>query len=166
MRFKIMSLIAVVGLVAACGTAPTSGTATTTGTGTGAATSAGEGAVGVVAGSQLDLVVNVGDRVHFAFDKYNLTPESRAVLQKQAAWLKVNAKSNITIEGHCDERGTRDYNLALGMRRANAVYDYMLTLGVAADRMSTTSYGKERPQAAGSDEISWAANRRAVSVVR
>lgn len=156
MRFKFMSLIAVVGLVAACGTAPTSGTATTT----------GEGAVGVVAGSQLDLVVNVGDRVHFAFDKYNLTPDSRAALQKQAVWLQGNAASNIIIEGHCDERGTREYNLALGMRRANAVYDYMLTLGVAADRMSTTSYGKERPQAAGSDEISWAANRRAVSVVR
>ena len=156
MRFKFMSLIAVVGLVAACGTAPTSGTATTT----------GEGAVGVVAGSQLDLVVNVGDRVHFAYDKYNLTPESRSALQKQAVWLQGNAASNIIIEGHCDERGTREYNLALGMRRANAVYDYMLTLGVAADRMSTTSYGKERPQAAGSDEISWAANRRAVSVVR
>lgn len=156
MRFKILSLIAVAGLVAACGTAPTSGTATTT----------GEGAVGVVAGSQLDLVVNVGDRVHFAYDKYNLTPDSRATLQKQAVWLKGNSASNIIIEGHCDERGTREYNLALGMRRANAVYDYMLTLGVAADRMSTTSYGKERPQAAGSDDVSWAANRRSVSVVR
>ena len=158
MRFKIVSLIAVAGLVAACGTAPTSGTATTTGEGATAS--------GVVAGSQLDLVVNVGDRVHFAYDKYNLTPDSRMALQKQAAWLKANSASNIIVEGHCDERGTREYNLALGMRRANAVYDYMLTLGVAADRMSTTSYGKERPQAAGSDDVSWAANRRAVSVVR
>jgi len=158
MRFKIVSLIAVAGLVAACGTAPTSGTATTTG--------GGAVATGAAAGSQLDLVVNVGDRVHFAYDKYNLTPESRATLQKQAAWLKANSGTNIMIEGHCDERGTREYNLALGMRRANAAYDYMLTLGVAAGRMATTTYGKERPQAAGSDELSWAANRRAVSVVR
>jgi len=157
MRFKILSLIAVVGLVAACGTASTSGTATTT----------GEGGIAYTGpGSQLDLVANVGDRVHFAYDKYNLTPESRDALKKQAAWLKVNSNVNITIEGHCDERGTREYNLALGARRANAVYDYLMTLGVSMDRMATTSYGKERPQNPGTGEVAWAANRRAVTVVR
>lgn len=157
MRFKILSLIAVVGLVAACGTASTSGTANTT----------GEGGVAYTGpGSQLDLVANVGDRVHFAYDKYNLTPASRDALKKQAAWLKVNSNVNITIEGHCDERGTREYNLALGARRANAVYDYLMTLGVSMDRMSTTSFGKERPQNPGTGEVAWAANRRAVTVVR
>lgn len=162
MRFKIVSLIAVVGLVAACGTAPTTETASTTG---------GGGAGGAIvantgAGSQLDLVANVGDRVHFAFDKYNLTASARATLQKQAAWMKVNGKVNVAIEGHCDERGTREYNLALGARRANAVYDYLMTLGVSMDRVTTTSFGKERPQNPASNEIAWAANRRAVTVVR
>lgn len=160
MRFKILSLIAVVGLVAACGTAPTAGTATTS----------GEGAATAGAytgpGSQLDLVANVGDRVHFAYDKYNLTPESRDALKKQAAWLISNSNVNITIEGHCDERGTREYNLALGARRANAVYDYLMTLGVSMDRMTTTSFGKERPQNPGTGDVAWAANRRAVTVVR
>lgn len=159
MRFKIMSLIAVVGLVAACGTAPTNGTATTTGHGAMATANTGPG-------SQTDLVVNVGDRVHFAYDKYNLTADARAQLKKQAAWMMANPGTKVTIEGHCDERGTRDYNLALGHRRANAVYDYLQTLGVAMDRMSTTSYGKERPQNPGNDDVAWAANRRAVTVVR
>lgn len=157
MRFKFLSLVAVVGLVAACGTASTTETATTAGHG--AAASSGPG-------SQIDLVANVGDRVHFCFDCYNLTADARATLQKQAAWMKVNGSTNISIEGHCDERGTREYNLALGHRRANAVYDYLVTLGVPMDRMATISYGKERPQNPGSDEIAWAANRRAVTIVR
>lgn len=159
MRFKIMSLIAVVGLVAACGTAPTTETATTAGDGGAMAASTGPG-------SQSDLVANVGDRVHFCFDCYNLTPEARATLQKQAAWMKTNSNVKIVIEGHCDERGTREYNLALGHRRANAVYDYLMSLGVTMDRMATISYGKERPQNPASDEIAWAANRRAVTMVR
>ena len=156
MRFKILSLIAVVGLVAACGTAPNGGTATTH----------GAGAANTGPGSQLDLVVNVGDRVHFCFDCYNLTPESRAQLKKQAAWLMANKDARVMVEGHCDERGTREYNLALGARRANAVYDYLVTLGVPMDRMATTSFGKERPQNPASNEVAWAANRRAVMVVR
>jgi len=163
MRFKILSLIAVVGLVAACGTAPTSETAKTSGEG-GAAS--GTTVVGVIAGTQSDLEVNVGDRVHFAFDKYNLTADARRALQKQAAWLMTNSFVNITIEGHCDERGTREYNLALGQRRASAVADYLVTLGVSADRIVTLSYGKERPQDPASTEVAWAANRRAVTVVR
>lgn len=156
MRFKFMSLIAVVGLVAACSTAPTADTGSTS----------GEGAMNTGPGSQMDLVANVGDRVHFCFDCYDLTPEARAVLQKQAAWMKANASTKIVIEGHCDERGTREYNLALGHRRASAVYDYLMSLGVPMDRMATISYGKERPQNPGSDELAWSANRRAVTVVR
>lgn len=157
MRFKIVSLIAVAGLVAACGTAPTSETASASGAGA---------ATAVMAGSQEDLRVNVGDRVFFAFDRYDLSPATRDILNKQAAWLKANSGAKIIIEGHCDERGTREYNLALGARRANAVHDYMLTLGIPADRMSTTSYGKERPVDPASNELAWAKNRRAVTVVR
>lgn len=161
MRFKIASLIAVAGLVAACGTAPTEETATTSGQG-GASTAAES----IMAGTQKDLVVNVGDRVYFAFDRYDLAPSSRNTLQKQAAWLKANPSVNIKIEGHCDERGTREYNLALGERRANAAADFLMSLGIAADRISTISYGKERPVDARSTEEAWALNRRAVSVVQ
>lgn len=154
MRFKILSLVAVVALVAACAT-PT----TESGAGTGDGTYTGPG-------SQADLVANVGDRVQFCFDCYDLTPEARATLQKQAAWMKTNSNVKVVIEGHCDERGTREYNLALGHRRANAVYDYLTSLGVSANRMATISYGKERPENPGSDETAWAANRRAVTMVR
>ena len=157
MRFKIVSLIAVAGLVAACGTAPTSETATTSGQGA---------ASGIVAGSAEDLKVNVGDRVFFAFDKYNLTAAARYTLQQQAAWLKTNSTVNVTIEGHCDERGTREYNLALGERRATAVSDYLTSQGIAANRISTISYGKERPEDAASNETAWAKNRRGVTVVK
>ncbi len=116
-------------------------------------------------GSQEDLAVNVGDRVLFGFDKYDLTPEARAILQKQAVWLRRYPSVTVTIEGHTDERGTREYNLALGERRANAVRDYLVALGVEASRLKTISYGKERPVALGSNEEAWAKNRRAVTVV-
>ena len=161
MRFKIVSLIAVAGLVAACGTAPTSETASTSGQGNAAAT-----ASNIVPGSEEDLKVNVGDRVFFAFDKYNLTPEARYTLQQQAAWLAEHSGVNVIVEGHCDERGTREYNLALGERRANAAADYLMTLGVASNRISTISYGKERPVDPASNETAWAKNRRAVTVVK
>lgn len=162
MRFKIASLIAVAGLVAACGTAPTEETATTSGQGgaTGAATDT------ITAGTQRDLVVNVGDRVFFAFDRYDLRPDARTTLQKQAAWLKANPGVKVKIEGHCDERGTREYNLALGERRANSAADFLMSLGIANDRISTISYGKERPVDPRSNEEAWAKNRRAVSVVQ
>lgn len=156
MRFNFVSLIAVAGLVAACGTAPTSETATT----------AGDGAASIVAGSQEDLRVNVGDRVFFGFDRYDLTPDARSTLDMQAAWMKTNANVTVSIEGHCDERGTREYNLALGERRASAVSDYLQTLGVPATRVSTISYGKERPEDPASNEEAWAKNRRAVTMVK
>ncbi len=158
MRFKIVSLIAVAGVLAACGTAPTSETASTSGTGSATAS--------IVPGSAEDLKVNVGDRVFFAFDRYNLTAEARHTLQQQAAWMAANSSVNVVIEGHCDERGTREYNLALGDRRANAVKDYLSTLGVASSRVSTISYGKERPEDPASNETAWAKNRRGVTVVK
>ena len=120
---------------------------------------------GPKAGSQADLVINVGDRVFFDFDKFNLQADSRSTLEKQAAWLKKHSGLTITVEGHADERGTREYNLALGERRANSAKDYLIALGVSPGRIKTISYGKERPVALGSNEEAWAQNRRAVTTV-
>jgi peptidoglycan-associated lipoprotein len=117
------------------------------------------------AGSQEDLVVNVGDRVLFDFDSYALRPDARAMLEKQAAWLQQNRTVTVTIEGHADERGTREYNLALGERRANAARDYLVALGIDPNRIKTISYGKERPVDARSTEDAWSKNRRDVLVV-
>ncbi len=116
-------------------------------------------------GSQEDLVVNVGDRVFFNFDKFNVSAEARATLELQAAWMKRNASVTVTIQGHADERGTREYNLALGERRASSVKDYLITLGVNLQRIDTISYGKERPVAIGSTNAAWAQNRRGVTKV-
>ena len=117
-------------------------------------------------GSQQDFVVNVGDRVFFDTDSSELTAQSRATLDKQAQWLnRYNQYSQFTIEGHADERGTREYNLALGARRAQTVRDYLVSRGVAANRMHTISYGKERPVAVCNDISCWSQNRRAVTVL-
>ena len=116
-------------------------------------------------GTQDDLVVNVGDRVFFDFNQADLKPEARATLDRQAAWLKKYGSVNVTVEGHCDERGTREYNLALGERRATAVKNYLVADGIGADRVKTISYGKERPAVLGSNEAAWAQNRRGVTVV-
>lgn len=117
-------------------------------------------------GSQTDLRRVAGnDRVFFDLDSYALDDLDRNTLNRQAAWLAQYPNVNVTIEGHCDERGTRDYNLALGERRANTAKNYLASLGVSPARMSVVSYGKERPEALGSDEQSWAQNRRAVTMV-
>lgn len=117
-------------------------------------------------GSQADLRRSAGsDRVLFDLDSYAIDATDRATLTRQAAWLAQYPNVNVTIEGHCDERGTREYNLALGERRANAAKNFLVSLGVAADRITVISYGKERPEALGSDEESWAQNRRAVTMV-
>ena len=117
-------------------------------------------------GSQQDFVVNVGDRVFFETDSSELTPQSRATLDKQAQWLNNYAQySQFTVEGHADERGTREYNIALGARRAQTVRDYLISRGVAANRMRTISYGKERPVALCDDISCWSQNRRAVTVL-
>ena len=107
----------------------------------------------------------VGDRVFFATDQHTLDATARATLQRQAQWLQANPGSNVTIEGHADERGTREYNLALGARRAEAARAYLVSLGVAAGRLRTISYGKERPEALCSAENCWSQNRRSVTVL-
>jgi len=116
-------------------------------------------------GTQADLVVNVGDRVFFGTDRYDLSTEARQVLDAQAAWLQQYPNVNLTIEGHADERGTREYNLALGERRANSVRNYLTALGVSPTRLTTVTYGKERPAVPGANEAAWAQNRRGVSKV-
>jgi peptidoglycan-associated lipoprotein len=116
-------------------------------------------------GSQQDFVVNVGDRVFFETDSSELTPTAQATLTKQAAWLSRYANYSFTIEGHADERGTREYNFALGARRAQATHDYLVSKGIAASRMRTVSYGKERPVATCDDISCWSQNRRAVTVL-
>ena len=120
---------------------------------------------GPVPGSQQDLVVNVGDRVFFDYDKYDLKGEARTTVEHQAQWLKTYPNLKITVEGHCDERGTREYNLALGEKRAMSVRNYLIAMGVDASRIQTVSYGKERPAVLGADDASWAQNRRGVTVV-
>ena len=116
-------------------------------------------------GSQQDFVVNVGDRVFFESDATTLTAQSRATLDKQAQWLALYNSYAFTIEGHADERGTREYNIALGARRAQAVRDYLVSRGIEASRMRTISYGKERPVAVCNDISCWSQNRRAVTVL-
>ena len=116
-------------------------------------------------GSQQDFVVNVGDRVFFESDSSELTSQSIATLEKQAQWLATYNRYAFTIEGHADERGTREYNIALGARRAQAVRDYLASRGVEPSRMRTISYGKERPVAVCNDISCWSQNRRAVAVL-
>jgi len=115
---------------------------------------------------QADLVAKAGsDTVYFGTDEYSLDQATQTTLAAQARWMMANPNVRASIEGHCDERGTREYNQALGERRANAVRDYLLSQGVPASRLVTTSWGKERPVATGSNEEAWAQNRRAVTVI-
>ncbi|MGV3513122.1 MAG: peptidoglycan-associated lipoprotein Pal [Novosphingobium sp.] len=139
---------------------PEPGTTTTTET-----TAQPSQPTGPVPGSQGDFIASViSDTVNFDTDRYNIDASDQGVLQSQASWLARYPAKRITIEGHCDERGTRDYNIALGERRANAAKNYLVSLGVDPSRITVVSYGKERPLALGSDEESWAKNRRAVTV--
>ncbi|MCB1413877.1 MAG: peptidoglycan-associated lipoprotein Pal [Xanthobacteraceae bacterium] len=130
----------------------------------------GMGADGAMAGaaapgSQQDFVVNVGDRVFFESDQTNLTPQAVATLEKQVQWLQTYNRYSFTIEGHADERGTREYNIALGARRAQTVRSFFVSRGIAPQRMRTISYGKERPVAVCNDISCWSQNRRAVTVL-
>ena len=123
------------------------------------------GQTGVVPGSQEDFIASVSsDRIFFDTDRFNVDSEDQTTLQSQARWLAQNSNVSIVVEGHSDERGTRDYNLALGERRANSAKNALVTMGVDPSRIRTVSYGKERPQALGSNESAWAQNRRAVTV--
>ena len=121
---------------------------------------------GIVPGSRADFQRSVtSDTIHFAFDRYDVDAPNQSILDSQIAWLAKWPNVAISIEGHCDERGTREYNLALGDRRANSTKNYLIAHGIAASRITTISYGKERPIALGSDEASYAQNRRAVTIV-
>jgi peptidoglycan-associated lipoprotein len=157
---KLLAAFAAVALLAACESSTESSDALK---GAGNARSSGTTAA---PGSAADFVVNVGDRVFFDFDKSDVKSDSQQVLDRQAAWLKQYASTKVVIEGHCDERGTREYNLALGERRATAAKNYLVSKGIDAKRLQTISYGKERPAVLGANEASWSQNRRAVTVVQ
>ncbi|MDJ0971582.1 MAG: peptidoglycan-associated lipoprotein Pal [Kiloniellales bacterium] len=166
MRFKVLSMFAALLLLAACETPTEETTASTSSAATTPSTPAAPTeAVGIQPGSLEDLIDKVGDRVFFDFDKYDLKPEGRSTVEALAAWLNSFPAVTLTLEGHADERGTREYNLALGERRANAVKDYLIALGINAGRLTTISYGEERPAVPGSYEEAWAQNRRSQFVV-
>ena len=162
MNIKIAGALAALAALSACSSndeaANTAGAAT--GSGSTAAT------YGVQPGSQEDLVANVGDRVFFALAESSLSGEARATLDRQAGWLARYPQSAVQLAGNADERGTEEYNLALGQRRASATRDYLVARGVSSGRLSTISYGKNRPVALGSDEQAWAQNRNATTSIR
>jgi peptidoglycan-associated lipoprotein len=175
MNARWIILAAVLVLLAACGGRQTPAPVGTP-AGPGAFGGAGEagaapGAPGSISrselgpGSQQDFAATAGDRVFFDYDQSDLSPEGRLTLEKQAQWLKRYPNVTVTIEGHTDERGTRESNISLGQRRAETVKNVLIALGIPASRISTISYGKERPEVPHSDEVSYAQNRRAVTVV-
>jgi peptidoglycan-associated lipoprotein len=181
MRTKLVSLFAALFLVAACETTPeesasTSGAGTTTSSSSGSSSGVTGTAVTPeattdsmmsepVPGSAEDLTINVGDRVFFSFDKSVINAAAEKTLKRQAAWMRQYATVTITVEGHADERGTREYNLALGERRSMTVKNFLVALGVSSSRIATISYGKERPDALGHSEAAWSQNRRGVSTL-
>jgi peptidoglycan-associated lipoprotein len=161
MNLKIVGAFAALALLTACSDNPSSNTGAATGSG--AATS---GYGGASPGSQEDLVASAGDRVFFPLDSSTVTGEGRGVLDRQASWLAKYPQVSVQLAGNCDERGTEEYNLALGQRRANAARDYLVARGVSSARINTISYGKDRPTALGSDDQSWSQNRNAITTVR
>jgi peptidoglycan-associated lipoprotein len=163
MRIQLISAVAAALLLAACSSDENTGN--TAGTGTSNTGSTEVASSSVAPGSAEDFKQNVGDRVFFGFDRYDVSAEAQQQLQKQAAWLKQYPAVTVTIEGHADERGTREYNLALGERRANSVANYLTALGVEKSRLSVISYGKERPECTESNEACWSQNRRAVTTI-
>jgi peptidoglycan-associated lipoprotein len=150
-------------LLAACKQSPD--TSANTSGGAGGANTTASAPSGPAAGSREEFMQKVGDRVFFDFDKTEIKPEGQQALQRQAAWLKQYASVTVTVEGHCDERGTREYNLALGNRRANAVKNALVSLGIPANRIQLISYGKDRPIVVGSNEAAWAQNRVGITVI-
>ncbi|MDC6448485.1 peptidoglycan-associated lipoprotein Pal [Alphaproteobacteria bacterium] len=175
MIIKLLTGALLVFFLAACSTTPKD-TADSSGSGSSSSSSdvssseeetvAGSNSESVIeAGSQEDLIVNVGDRVFFNYDSSELDADAQELLQDQVAWLKQYSNVSVIIEGHCDERGTREYNLALGEKRAQSVKNYLISLGISSERVSTISYGKERPAVVGSNDGAWVQNRRSVTIV-
>lgn len=173
MKLKLVSIVSVALLASACATGYDEAAVGdgTSGDGLGSASGAGGADTRVtdfgtdIGAAQAALDSEVGSKVYFDYDSTQLSAEARSTLEKQAEWLKTHGSLKIVIEGHADERGTREYNLALGDRRATAAKNYLTALGVDAARVRTVSYGKERPEALGSSEESWAKNRRAATVI-
>ena len=177
MIYKILLSFFLVAFVSACSTTPKD-TAGASGSGSSSSSEPAAGDSDILAdlentelgspniepGSQEDLVVNVGDRVFFKYDSAELDADAKELLQDQVAWIKQHNVS-ITIEGHCDERGTREYNLALGEKRANSSKDYLIALGIDSARIKVVSFGKERPQVLGSNKAAWKMNRRSVTTL-
>ena len=172
MIIKLLASALLVFFLAACSTTPkdtadssgSGSTSTSSDVSSSAETETTESA-SIEPGSQEDIIVNVGDRVFFNYDSSELDTDAQELLQDQVAWLKQYSDVSVIIEGHCDERGTREYNLALGEKRAQSVKNYIINLGISADRVSTISYGKERPAVVGSNDGAWAQNRRSVTIV-
>jgi len=162
MHARIIGLLSALLVLGACSSPPPEAPAGPPG---GAGGAGGIGATNIVPGSQQDLEASAGDRVFFAFDRSDISAEAREILTRQADWLRRYPNVSVTIEGHCDERGTREYNLALGERRAQAVKNVLVASGIPASRISTISYGKERPIVVGSNEEAWAQNRVAITTV-
>lgn len=152
---KILAIFSAVVLLAACDNGPKKA---------GDANGSGDSSISGNGAGYMDEKHTVSDRVFFDFDSSVVNSDGQATLQKQAEYLKGHSSINVTVEGHCDERGTREYNLALGERRASAAKNYLVSLGVEAGRIQTISYGKERPAVVGDDESAWSQNRRAVTV--
>ena len=192
MFYKILLSVFMAAFIAACSTTP-KGTADSSGSGSSGTSStdsidpsSGDAAIledlintplggpststapgsqeSIEPGSQEDLIVNVGDRVFFDYDSAELDADAQELLQYQAAWFKEHNITSVTIEGHCDERGTREYNLALGEKRAQAVKNYLTSMGIPSGKVTTISYGKERPVDSGSNPLAWSKNRRSVTV--
>lgn len=159
---KIAGVFASLALLSACASTEGPSIDTTADT----ATDVVSEPVGPVPGSQADLEQNAGHRVFFAYDEYTLTPQAQATLSRQAAWLQEYPESRILVAGNCDERGTREYNLALGARRAEAARAYLVSLGVDRSRITTVSYGKERPIDPRSNEEAWSLNRNSTTTLQ
>jgi peptidoglycan-associated lipoprotein len=164
---RILAIVAATFLLAACETASqfSGDSASTSASNTASSSSASSASSSAADKTPAEKLAQVGDTVNFDFDSAELTVSARSTLNRQAAFLSLNPDLMIVIEGHADERGTREYNLALGDRRATAVRDYLVAKGINSARVRTVSYGKERPAVAGSDEAAWAKNRRAATVL-
>jgi peptidoglycan-associated lipoprotein len=160
MNLRILGVFAALSLLAGCAT-PASTTGNSAGNGASASTSGG-----ATPGSQEDLVANVGDRVFYGFNESHLDSDARGTLDRQTAWLGKYSSVSVQVAGNCDDRGTEEYNLALGQRRANAARDYLVAKGVSSARITTISYGKDRPTALGDNEDAWHQNRNAITSVK
>jgi peptidoglycan-associated lipoprotein len=160
MKITTFAALAAVSLLAACASKPVEN-------GGGGGSGMTQSSTGsIVPGSQEDLVANVGDRIFYELNKSTLSDEAQATLSKQAAWLAKYPNVRVQVAGNADDRGTEEFNLALGNRRANADRDFLVAKGVSTDRISTISYGKDRPTALGDNEQAWAQNRNAITSVR